>query len=434
MIEIIGMLLAIAVLIYLTYSGIDALITSLVAATIIIVTNSMGIWEGIGTNYASSFAAFIGAYMYIIIPGALFGQIMQETGCAQSIAYKISEVIGSKRAILATVIMAAVLTYGGISGFVIIFTIFPIQKYLFEKAGLPKSLYQGTVLVGMIAGSSLIPYSPEIYNVMPTEYLGTTVASAPLFGISIAVVVTVVNMLYLKYEERKHYKLYPFVETNSDDPGLSDKKDGVSFTAGIIPMVIVIGTIMVTTGRLDPTASVFLALVLGCIFSVILGWKKIKGSVVKACSAGLKNGSIALITVSAMIGFSGVVTAAPAFQKFIEFVISFKFNPYLSEVVGLNIIAGITGSGTAGLKIFFETLGQHYLDLGANAGAMHRLSQIAGMGLNTLPHAPPVIMGLAYMGLTFKEGYKATFVTSVVVTAIASILAALVATFIYPIG
>ncbi|MGB4516196.1 MAG: hypothetical protein WBI65_01045 [Dethiobacteria bacterium] len=434
MTEVIGMLLAIAVLIYLTYKGVDALITSLVAAAIIIVTNSMNIWEGIGTHYASSFAAFVGAYMFVIIPGALFGQIMQETGCAQSIAYKISEVVGSKRAILATVIMAAVLTYGGISGFVIVFTIFPIQKYLFEKAGLPKSLYQGTVLVGMIAGSSLIPYSPEIYNVMPTQYLGTTVASAPLFGISIAVVVTVVNMMYLKYEERKHFKLHPFVETNSDDISeLSDKK-GVSFIAAIIPMVVVIGTIVVTTGKLDPTDSVFLALVMGCVFAIAFGWKEIRGGVVKACSAGLKNGSVALITVSAMIGFSGVVTAAPAFQKFVDIVISFKFNPYLSEVIGLNIIAGITGSGTAGLKIFFETLGQHYLDLGANAGAMHRLSQIAGMGLNTLPHAPPVIMGLTYMGISFEEGYKATFVTSVVVTTIASILAALVATLIYPLG
>ena len=43
-------------------------------------------------------------------------------------------------------------------------------------------------------------------------------------------------------------------------------------------------------------------------------------------------------------------------------------NPYLTEFFGLNILAGILGSGTSSIAMFFEHLSDGLLAKGASAG------------------------------------------------------------------
>ena len=56
-------------------------------------------------------------------------------------------------------------------------------------------------------------------------------------------------------------------------------------------------------------------------------------------------------------------------------------NPYLTEFIGLNVLAGILGSGTSAIAMFFEHLSDGLLAKGANAGALHRLAPACATGM-----------------------------------------------------
>ena len=71
---------------------------------------------------------------------------------------------------------------------------------------------------------------------------------------------------------------------------------------------------------------------------------------------------------AAILGFSGVLQSCPGFQSIINFVMGLKMNPYLTEFFGLNILAGILGSGTSSIAMFFEHLSDGLLAKGASAG------------------------------------------------------------------
>ena len=80
--------------------------------------------------------------------GAVFGKLMENTGMARSVAVAMTRLIGTKRAILGVFISAAVLTYGGVSLFVVVFAVYPLALTLFKEANIPRRLIPGTVALG----------------------------------------------------------------------------------------------------------------------------------------------------------------------------------------------------------------------------------------------------------------------------------------------
>ena len=50
--------------------------------------------------------------------------------------------------ILAIVLMSAIMTYSGVSVFVVVFTVYPFAANLFQEANIPKRLIPGTIALG----------------------------------------------------------------------------------------------------------------------------------------------------------------------------------------------------------------------------------------------------------------------------------------------
>ena len=73
---------------------------------------------------------------------------MEATGAAKSIAVKVTKLIGKKRAILGVLIATALLAYGGVSVFVIVFAIYPIALELFREANISRKLLVPTFMLG----------------------------------------------------------------------------------------------------------------------------------------------------------------------------------------------------------------------------------------------------------------------------------------------
>lgn len=62
--------------------------------------------------FMTSLGGYVRNYFPIFLLGAIFGKVMEDTGCAKAIAYFICEKLGKERAILAVVLSCAILTYG----------------------------------------------------------------------------------------------------------------------------------------------------------------------------------------------------------------------------------------------------------------------------------------------------------------------------------
>jgi H+/gluconate symporter-like permease len=75
---------------------------------------------------------YVKNFFPIFMLGAIFGKVMEETGMAKSIAKAIIGSLGPKNAVLSTVLSAAVLTYGGVSMFVVVFAVYPFAAALFR--------------------------------------------------------------------------------------------------------------------------------------------------------------------------------------------------------------------------------------------------------------------------------------------------------------
>ncbi|WP_019229830.1 GntP family permease [Sedimentibacter sp. B4] len=431
--QITGLLLAIFLLMYLTYRGFHLFPTSIFAGFIVIITNGIGIWEGLSVNYANSFAAFVINYGFVLLFGAIFGQIMAETGCAKSISYKIIKTLGTKHILLVTILVTSLLAFGGLATFVIVFTVYPITKVLFEKVKLPQTL--NCAAMGLGAGTytmTALPFSPSVQNIIPTKILGTDVAAAPLMGIVVTIFLFTCGYMYLNKRLKNIVASNPEAQialSGNVEIDLNDEKIP-DWKLSLLPIIIVIGTLILTKKLMVPSAGVVLGLVLGSICTLLVSFKKDLG-LAKMLATGSNNGGNAIICASAVIGFAGVVKSVPGFQNFIDMILNMNMNPYVTEAIGVNLIAGIVGSATGGVQIFLEVLGSHFLEMGLNPEAIHRVATIASGGLDSLPHCSSVVIMLSAMGLTHKEAYKDFGVITVVIPLFATVIAVIMAITLY---
>lgn len=83
---------------------------------------------------------FVKLYFPVFLLGAIFGKIVEMSGVAKSIAQTIISWVGPKRAILATVLLSAILTYSGVSLFVVAFAVYPFASNIFRESNIPKRL------------------------------------------------------------------------------------------------------------------------------------------------------------------------------------------------------------------------------------------------------------------------------------------------------
>ena len=142
---------------------------------------------------------FIKDYFLVFLLGAIFGKVVEMSGIASSIAKTIVSLIGAKRAILTVVLLGAILTYSGVSLFVVVFAVYPFANQLFQEANIPKRLIPGTIALGAFTFTmDALPGTPQIQNVIPTTFFGTNIYAAPFLGIIGAIFVLCMGLLYLQ--------------------------------------------------------------------------------------------------------------------------------------------------------------------------------------------------------------------------------------------
>jgi H+/gluconate symporter-like permease len=72
-------------------------------------------------------------------------------------------------------VACAILTYGGVSLFVVAFSVYPMALALFREADLPRRFIPAALAFGSVTFTMTSRRArPEIQNWIPIQYLGTT--------------------------------------------------------------------------------------------------------------------------------------------------------------------------------------------------------------------------------------------------------------------
>lgn len=146
--SVIGLIIAMFLLVFLAMKGIHVLAIALICSIILAATSGMNVWTVLTENYMPGFSSFITANFLVFLAGALFGKFMNDSHAADAIANWIVKKLGASKAVLAVVLSCFVLCYGGVSVFVVGFTIFPIAISLFKEADLPRNMLPATIGFG----------------------------------------------------------------------------------------------------------------------------------------------------------------------------------------------------------------------------------------------------------------------------------------------
>lgn len=144
-----GIVLSLVLLIYLAYRGVSVLVLApLCALLAVLLDGNLPLLATYTQIFMSSVGQFVASFFPLFLLGAILGKLMEDCGAAAKIASAVTASVGTQRAALAIVISCSILTYGGVSLFVVVFAIFPLARSLFRQADIPRRLIPGTIALG----------------------------------------------------------------------------------------------------------------------------------------------------------------------------------------------------------------------------------------------------------------------------------------------
>lgn len=474
---LLGILVALALLIWLAYRGWSVLLLAPMAALIAAGVAREPLLAHWTQTFMGGAASFLAQFFPLFLLGALFGKLMDDSGSVQAIAQFMTERLGPHRAMLAVVLAGAMITYGGVSLFVAFFVLAPMAQSLFRAADIPRRLMPAAITLGTSTFTmSAFPGTPAIQNAIPMPFFGTTPFAAPGLGIIASLIMLAFGMWWLQRAEaaaRKAGEGYGAAQQTAADNAADDEYVRERATAArefdpaeihrghhsetnppiiwaMLPLAVVVSVNLlmsiVVLPRLDLS---FLAQeqwgasslsAVGGVWSVAVALAAAVATVVmvnqsrlpalrESMDAGANASVLPAFSVASLVGFGAVVAALPGFAVVRDWVLSIGGGPLVSLAVATNILAALTGSASGGMTIALDALGDTYMSLAAEAGIdpalLHRVAAIAAGSLDSLPHNGAVVSLLAVCGLTHRESYFDMVIVGIV-GAILALLAVIV--------
>lgn len=429
MLGMIGLFGGLALLIYLTMKGMNLLIAAPLSALVVALLSGLPLFPGVPdegianfvTNYMGGFSSFIGSWYLMFLTGAIFGKVMEDSGAAESVSKWIVGKLGMKRAALAVVIACAILTYGGVSLFVVAFSVYPMAISLFKEANLPRRFIPATLAFGSTTFTMTSAGSPEIQNWIPIEFLGTTAYAGWQVSIIVAAFMAIFGYWWLKKMISKALaKGEHFVDRETDHHEVRENLP--SPLLSVIPLVVVLIISFIFHNSLG-TSALIVALTSGVIATYLIN-RKYFTNFGKAVSDGTMGAVIAIANTAAVVGFGGVIKATPAFGDAVSFMTAIPGSPLIGGGLAVAVIAGLTGSSSGGQAIALPLLAPHYLDLGVDPDALHRVVAISSGSLDSLPQGGYVVTTIrSIAGETHKDAYPAFGALTVIVPILGVVIA-----------
>ena len=411
-----ALLISLAALVILSYKKVSPLIVGPAVAIILSIMTGLDMSEMILGPYMETAGGYFIKFFLVFLTGSIYGILMHRTGAAASIAEKIVKLVGIKWVIAGTVLATAVLTYGGISLFVIIFVMYPLALAMFKQADLPKKIIPSCVALGAFTFTMTTPGSPQIQNIIPMRYLGTGPLAAFVPGWIAGLFIAIGGIVYIQW--RANLCVKKGMKFDAHDEIEESAKDIPNFWLSITPSIVIV--ILLNLFKIN----IVWSMTTGIILTIILLWKRIDGpkNWLEVINIGASNSTVVMLNTSAIVGYAGVVKLIPQFPSIVEGIQSISTSPYYFPAITTTALAGLAGSASGGLSVAYEALNENFLNLGIPLEAIHRISAMAAGGLDSLPHCGAIITLLMVCKLTHADSYTDIFVVTVLLPLIATFL------------
>ncbi len=439
--EVLGILLSLFLLMYMAYMGFSVILFAPVFALLAASLQGLPVMPSYTELFMAKAVVYVKSFFPVFMLGAVFGKVMEDTLLAKGISHAIMNKLGHTHAILAVVLSCAILTYGGVSLFVVVFAVYPFAASLFKEADLPKRLIPGCIALGSFTFTmDAFPGTPQIQNIIPTNFYGTNAYAAPIAGLLGGSLIFLVGMLWLEYRLKKaKTRGEGYGDHTLNEPAAAADVELPKWYIGILPLVLVLVINFILSRLwtwnpdiLAPLAdmklplmvpavknvigiwALVIALVFGIVLALILGYKNIskkKGGFQQALNVGAIGSLLAIMNTASEVGYGNVIAALPGFKSIAAALLGIKLGgtPLVSEAVSVTTLAGITGSASGGMSIALDLMSKDWLSwansIGMSPEILHRVASMASGGCDTFPHNGAVITLLAVCGLTHKQSY-----------------------------
>ena len=403
-----GILVLVAALILfglLAFKQINALILAPLVTIFVIVCSGLPILESLKTAFMPAASDYVTSYFLVFFVGALFGAVYQHTGAAESISKTLAGLCKGKFVAPIIMTITGILTYGGVSGFVVFFVIYPIALNMFKEANLTRRLIPGAISAGCWTWSMYGPGSPSIQNVIGMNSLGTPSTAAIVPSIIATVATYILIFVWLEMRGRSFTKKgITFNDTtlkfqlSPEEMAMDEDKDLPNFWIAMIPIVAIL--VAFNGFKLPVETAVFL----GVALATILMWNRVKGlnAWIAVFNEGAANSGVSILNTAIVVGFGGVVKNTQGFADLVELLKTFNMPALVFVMITVAICAGACGSASGGMGVAFNALTDTYIELCANLEHVHRIATIAAGTLDSLPHQGAQITLLGICKLTHK--------------------------------
>jgi H+/gluconate symporter-like permease len=462
--SILGIVLSLAALMYLAYRGVSVLLLAPAAALVAALASDAPLLASYTQVFMKALGGFVALFFPLFLLGAVFGKLMEASGAARALAAAIVARLGAGRALPAVVAACALLTYGGVSLFVVAFAVFPVAAELFRAAAVPKRLIPATIALGAFTFTmSALPGTPAIQNAIPMPFFGTTPFAAPDLGLVAGALMLALGLAWLLHRQRRARlagegygaaeaataALTRKVREHAQGEGYDlaelgpaqESAAGPGLAAALAPiaLVVLLNYLLaeIVLPRLDTAYlaqslygatrleavrgvwAIIVALAAAILLLIALARRHLP-QLKDALDAGAVAAVAPILNTASLVGYGAVIASLAGFALIRDAVLGITpGNPLVSLAIAVNVLAGITGSASGGMSIALQTLGGTYLELAQAAGIapelLHRVSAIAAGGLDALPHNGAVITLLAICGLTHRQSYADILVVAVLI-------------------
>ncbi|HEJ0321602.1 TPA: GntP family permease [Klebsiella aerogenes] len=407
-------LLALGLLMLAAYRGYSVILFApLVALGAVLLTQPAAVAPVFSDIFMDKLVGFVKLYFPVFLLGAVFGKLIEFSGFSRSIVSAVTRLMGQNKAMPVIILVCALLTYGGVSLFVVVFAVYPFAAEMFRQSQIPKRLMPATIALGAFTFTmDALPGSPQIQNIIPTTFYGTTSWAAPWLGVLGSAFVAIGGWLYLEAMRRKAQRRGEgYGSELVNEPETPADLNLPHPVIALLPLIIVgVANLLFTwlipqaygshflidlPGLKAPMESdvkkmvaiwaVMAALLCGIITIFLFAGRSLKGKLADGSKVAVGGAMLAALNTASEYGFGGVIAALPGFVQVADALKAIP-NPLLNQAITINILSGITGSSSGGMSI--------------------ALAAMAAGGMDTLPHNGAIITLLAVTGLTHRQAYK----------------------------
>lgn len=444
--------LSLILLMVAAYRGMSVILMApLLAMLAVFLTDPTAVPTVFSGLFMSKVGDFLKLYFPVFLLGAMFGKLIETSGFSRSIVGAVIRLVGAERAIPAIMLVTALLTYGGVSVFVAVFAVYPFAAEMFRRADIPKRLVPATIGLGAITFTmDAMPGTPQIQNIIPTSFFGTTTWAAPVLGLIGSASIMGMGLAYLGWRRRTLIATgegYGAPETLVNEPEApSEGEARVHPLIALLPLLVVgFGNLALTmlmprivggkevsvslVGLSEPLVvkvaqvaalwAVEGALLLGIATILLFAFPAVSRRFAEGSRAAVGGALLAGMNTAVEYGFGAVIAALPGFLVVRDALRAIP-NPLINEAITVTSLAGITGSASGGLSIALAAMAEQFAAAGDAAGipreVLHRVASMASGGMDSLPHNGAIITLLAVTGLTHRQAYKDIFALTLIKT------------------